>query len=259
MNIFKQFWYSLYSPKTIATFRFQGIGKSILYVFLLAFISTIPAFVYTSLDVHKGMTAFEQAVQHELPSFEIANGTLTTKATEPVIYDDQDFTIIVDGSGKMTVSDVEMQGNQTFALLQTQLVLVTNGIVQTQPYHLLEGFSVTLEDIQGFLNQTDGLVGLFMILVGFMAYLFSAGLMFVEISILGLFATLIFNVTKKNLKYRHMWILSAYSVTLATLFFTIMSGFKTTVIGGPIINWAVSFTILYLVLKEIPMPKTKKV
>ena len=258
MNIFKQLWLSLYSPKDIAKYRFQGIGKSILYVFLLVFISTIPAFVYTSLDIHNGLTSFEKAVQNELPSFRIADGKLTTHATAPIIYNDEDFTVIVDGTGEMTISDVQLQDDQALALLQTQFVLITNGLVQTQPYELFEGFVITLEDIQGFLSQMDGMFAIFLTIIGVVTYLLAAGLLFFEISLLALFATLLFNVARKNLKYRHMWILTAYSVTLSTVFFTIMSAFKTTVIGGSFINWAVSLIILYLVLKEIPVPTTTK-
>ncbi|WP_174881655.1 DUF1189 family protein, partial [Metabacillus niabensis] len=40
MNIFKQLFTSIYSPRTISTFRFQGIGKTILFVFILTLVST---------------------------------------------------------------------------------------------------------------------------------------------------------------------------------------------------------------------------
>ena len=39
MNIFKQLIVSLYSPKDIAKFHQQGIGKTILFVFFLTLIS----------------------------------------------------------------------------------------------------------------------------------------------------------------------------------------------------------------------------
>ncbi|MFB5662064.1 DUF1189 family protein [Alteribacillus sp. HJP-4] len=53
MNIFKKFFKSLYSFRTIGSFRFQGIGKTILYVFFLMFIASIPSsiiFTSTFLD-----------------------------------------------------------------------------------------------------------------------------------------------------------------------------------------------------------------
>ncbi|QFT89863.1 hypothetical protein FIU87_14460 [Bacillus sp. THAF10] len=45
MNLFSQFIISLYSPKTMATFRFQGIGKTILYIFFLVLVTSIPLFI----------------------------------------------------------------------------------------------------------------------------------------------------------------------------------------------------------------------
>jgi phosphatidylserine synthase len=43
MNFFKQFGYSIYAPNKIARFRFQKIGKTIFYLFILALLFSIPS------------------------------------------------------------------------------------------------------------------------------------------------------------------------------------------------------------------------
>ncbi|MEH7657359.1 DUF1189 family protein, partial [Bacillus velezensis] len=49
MSIFTQLAKSVYSPKDMALFRFQKIGKTILYIMLLCLITTIPrTFFYGS-------------------------------------------------------------------------------------------------------------------------------------------------------------------------------------------------------------------
>lgn len=62
MNIFKQLFKSLYSPKDIAFYRFQGIGKTILYVFFLTLLSVIPTVYYFSAAVINGLDAAQTAV-----------------------------------------------------------------------------------------------------------------------------------------------------------------------------------------------------
>jgi hypothetical protein len=49
--------------------------------------------------------------------------------------------------------------------------------------------------------------------------------------------------------------MAAYSETLPTLFFTIMSAIKTTVPNSFLINWFVVIIVLYLAINEIPKPK----
>ena len=67
MNIFKQFYKSMYSPKDIAVFRFQGIGKTILYVFFLTLLSLIPAIYYLSSSPISGVDTIQSSLKNELP------------------------------------------------------------------------------------------------------------------------------------------------------------------------------------------------
>ena len=47
VSIFTLFYKSLYNPKEIAKFRFLGIGKTILFVFFLILLSSLPGFYET--------------------------------------------------------------------------------------------------------------------------------------------------------------------------------------------------------------------
>ena len=58
------------------------------------------------------------------------------------------------------------------------------------------------------------------------------------------------------MQYRHLWRLSAYAVTLPTIFFTIMEALKTIVPGGFLIHWFVAVIMLMLTLKELNTEKT---
>ncbi|WP_042345920.1 DUF1189 domain-containing protein [Bacillus massiliigorillae] len=258
MNIFKQFWLSLYSPKDIAKFRFQGIGKTILYVFLLVLISTLPSFIYTTTSVKDGVASFKDAIEHKIPAFEIKNGKLHTEAKEPIIHNNEDFDIFFDGTGSLTAKDVETKTNNGLALLKSEFVIVANGTMQAQSYSLFQGFTLTKDDVQSFMKQIDGLLIILIVIVGIFTYIMAAGLKFIEITIIALVGKLLASAYNPKLQYRHMWRITAYSVTISTVFFTIMGIFQTSVIGGMFVNWAVTLTMLYLVIKEIPLPKPKQ-
>ena len=102
MNVFKQLYVSLYSPKDMATFRNQGIGKTILFVFLLTLISIIPSSYYFNVMIKDGMNMIQETISTEMPNFEIKNGKLTVEGDQPTIINKNGFVIFVDDSGKVS-------------------------------------------------------------------------------------------------------------------------------------------------------------
>lgn len=63
MSIFKQLAKSVYSPKDMALFRFQKIGKTILYIMLLCLITTIPrTFLYGSV-IQDGVNMVNKVIE----------------------------------------------------------------------------------------------------------------------------------------------------------------------------------------------------
>lgn len=67
MPFFKQFFKSLYSPKYIAAFRFQGIGKTIQHLFILALIMCFPTIFYTTLHFAGNNASEKFVIEKKLP------------------------------------------------------------------------------------------------------------------------------------------------------------------------------------------------
>lgn len=260
MNIFKQFFKSLYSPKDIALFRFQGIGKTITYVFFLTILSLIPAIYYLCSAAVNGLDAFQDSVKNEFPSFQIANGELQTLTADekeaPIIIKKEGFTIIFDTTGAVKSEELPKSTN-TIAILKNDAIFIAGGQVQSFSYSMINDFTITNEDLLAFLTSIDSSLVIMLPLLVLIVYIFVTGLKFIEISILALFGLLLMKMLMRNFQYRHAWRLAAYSVTLPTVFFTIMGALKTTVPNGAIINWFVAYIIMYLAIKEIPQPKKK--
>ena len=254
MNIFKQFYKSAYSPKDIAIFRFQGIGKTILYVFFLTLISVLPSIIYLSTTLSSGIDTVRGVIHDELPSFSIKDGHLTASTKVPIKIHKENFTIILDPTGVITESDVEGEGN-SFALLKDKFVLATGGRTDISPYSLMEGVDITKKSLLNFIESVDGFKGIIIPVISIILYLFSSAANFIEISILALIGLALKNMSGRKLKYSHLWRMAAYSETLPTIFFTIMAALKTTVPNSYLIDWFVAIIILYLAINEIPKPK----
>ncbi|MGA9226792.1 MAG: DUF1189 family protein, partial [Mesobacillus sp.] len=117
--------------------------------------------------------------------------------------------------------------------------------------------TMSKQDINSILSSASSSLPIFIGLILIAIYVFSSGMKFIEISILALFGLLLKNLAGKSLQYKHLWRMAGYSITLPTLFFTIMSLLKTTVTYSFMINWFVGSMMLLLAIKEVPTSKKK--
>lgn len=256
MNIFTQLAKSTYSPIDISRFRFQGIGKTILYVFLLTLISVIPASYYTAEAINDAVDSAKETIETKLPSFTIENGELKSDIKEPLTINNGSFTIIFDSTG--AVEQEDMAGmDSTFAMLKNEAILAAGGETNSLPYSLINDGTMSKQDIKSMISSASSSLPIFIGLILIAIFLFSSSMKFIEISILALFGLLLKIIAGKNLQYKHLWRMAAYSITLPTLFFMIMGLLKTTVPYSFMINWFVASMILLLAIKEVPTPKQR--
>lgn len=256
MNIFKQFYKSMFSPRDIASFRFQGIGKTILYVFLLSLLSTLPAIYYSSTAIKAAVEATKETINKDLPSFTIENGVLHSDEDQTRIIDKGNFQIVFDPTGKMDQQKVS-KTDDTLAILKDEVVLSAAGESNSIPYTMFAQDTITKQDINDLLGKSDSALAIIIPLLSLTIYLFTCALAFIEISILAWIGMMLKNAAGKNLQYRHLSRMTAYSITLPTVFFLIMSILQTNVPFGFLINWFVCLTILLLAIKEVPGSKNE--
>ncbi|MFP3490191.1 DUF1189 family protein, partial [Staphylococcus sp. SIMBA_130] len=77
----------------MARFRFQKLGKPILYVFLLMLLSSVPIGIITAVSI---TNAYEDLKTHmgDLPEFTLEDGTLKSDQSEPLIKKEDGNTFI---------------------------------------------------------------------------------------------------------------------------------------------------------------------
>ncbi|WLR56324.1 DUF1189 domain-containing protein [Mesobacillus subterraneus] len=254
MSIFTQMAKSMYSPKVIADTRFQGIGKTILFVFMLTLISILPVVSYMFVGISEAVGSVKQSIKTDLPSFTIQDGVLKSEIKAPVTIKNGSFTLIFDPTG--AIEESELAGmNANVAMLQNEIVLAAGGETNAVPYTLFTTETMTKDDIISLINTAESSLPVLLGILFIVIYAFSSGIKFIEVSLLALFGLLLKNLAGRTLQYRHLWRMAAYSITLPTIFFTIMALLKTEVPFSFSINWFVASMMLLLAIKELPAKK----
>jgi len=256
MNIFKQLIVSLYSPKDISTFRSQGIWKTILFIFILTLVASLPNMYIFSSSIQSGFKAFENTVQNEIPDFTIQDGQLQSNETAPITINNSDMTIVFDSTGTITKENISGADNTLF-ILQDEFAYSIAGQTQSSPYTILGDVTITKADLKEMIGSMGSFIPLVITIFIIIIYLSSSAMKFIEITILALFGLVIKNMMQKNINYGGLWRLAAYSVTLPTIFFAVMDLLKTIVPSGFLIHWFVAVMMLLLSIKEIPSNKTE--
>lgn len=251
MNIFTALLKSTYSPRDIAKTRFQGIGKAILYVFLLSLLFTLPSAYYLCSGTVNSMNGFKTVLEKDFPDFTISNGELTTKAAAPKESEANGFVIVFDPTDAYGTKQIEAKQN-AIGILKNKMVLAIDGHATEMNYSLMPA-DLTKKEIISALNQNKTMI---VTVLSILLYIITAAGKFIEVSFLAVIGLFLKNAQRKTLNYQQLWKLSVYSITLSTIFFTIMRALVITVPSEFIVNWFVNFIILFLVLKEIPSKKT---
>ncbi|WP_158553588.1 DUF1189 domain-containing protein [Peribacillus saganii] len=252
MNIFKQFIRSLYSPKDIAGFRTQGMGKTVLYVFLLTLIAIIPSAYHFTTAFTQGAETVRETMANEIPAFEIKEGVLEAESKEPTIFEKDGLTIFVDDTGEMTKEDIQAKSASGVGLLRNEFVFYGPGGLQSYPYSMLSGMHITNETLADMLVSLESMLVIIIPIFLLVLFGFSAAIQFVEITLLAFFGMFLKTILGRNLPYSLIWKLTAYSITLPTVFFAIMGALNTPVRGGHLVDWFASLVVLYLAIKDIP-------
>ncbi|ESU30649.1 hypothetical protein G3A_21225 [Bacillus sp. 17376] len=251
MNISTQIAKSIYSPKFIADTRFHGIGKTILFVFMLTLISILPVVYYMFVGISGAVGSVKQSIKTDLPSFTIGEGVLQSDIKAPITIKNGSFTLIFDPTG--AIDESELTGmDANVAMLQKEIVLAAGGETNAVPYTLFTSESMTKDDIISLINTAESSLPVLLGILFIVIYVFSSGMKFIEVSLLALFGLLLKNLAGRKLQYRHLWRMAAYSSTLPTIFFAIMASLQTTVPYSFSVNSFVASMMLLLAIKEIP-------
>lgn len=218
-------------------------------------LSSVPIGIMTAVSF---TDAYENLKAHmsELPDFTLEDGSLSSEQSAPLIKDEDEKTFIFDATGEIKPDDMDSY-DSAIAFLKDRIIVMDTGTRQEFDYSNFSSMTFTKQDVNELTNNLDDLLPIFIPLLIFVVYLFQTGLKFIGITVLATIGLLLKSLVSRKASYKQLWILSVYSVTIPTLFFTIMALIKTTVPFGFLLYWFVAIMLLYLTIKEIPLPKKR--
>ncbi|MFC3882933.1 DUF1189 domain-containing protein [Bacillus songklensis] len=254
MNVYKQLLISLYSPKKMAVFRFQSIGKTMKYIFILTFISILPTSLFLGYGILKSADITQEMLTKEVPEFTISDGKLQTDPIKPIIKSDGNIVFIFDSSGKITSQTMDRYP-YAVALLQNELAVTANHEPHLYSYSLFQGMDLSKQNILSYLNTLNNGLIVFVLLIIVGLYILAVGSRFIGITIFACIGMIFKNMLHRKMIYKQLWTIAAYSGTLTTLLFTVTKGLSFYLPGQAFFHWAVSGIFLFLAIKHIPAPK----
>ncbi|MBO9129624.1 DUF1189 domain-containing protein [Bacillus sp. 165] len=254
MSFIKQLYKSLYSTKEIARYRFQKIGRTIVYIFLLSFLTIIPKSVHLHTIIKEEFTFIGESVKADIPDFTIAEGQLQTEKIEPLIKESDNF-IFMFNPNETTIHNSPLQDSDGIFFLKDKVISNIQGQQEVVPYSSLDNITITKQDIVNFIQTAEKIYPIVLLIIIVVLFLSGSFTNFLGITILGLIGIFLAKEMNRNLNYKQTWTLSAYSITIPTIFFMIMDSLNTMVPQSFVIFTVVSMLILYLTIKEVPASK----
>lgn len=246
MNAFKQFIYSLYSPKIIATFRNQRFRKTFLYVLLLVFIAFLPtaAQIYSTLSTV--VNEIKDTIENDIQQFEVKNGRLTSEVQAPILIEVGPYIVVFDTTGTYKVSDAE-QYDEAVLFLEEGVVTITQGQTFPTPYADILKQEFTEETILSYLGSFPLMISIVLLII----YALFTGLILIAASFLSLIGQYAKKTFKLELSFKQIFVLSVYTLTLPTIFFSLTSTLGISIPFWFGLYWMVAIVLLYTTFKEV--------
>lgn len=252
MSIFTQLFKSLYAPKEMALFRFQKIGKTILYIMLLCLLATVPKTILFGSFIQDGISLVDRSIEKDVPDFKIENGELHADIDKPIVKDDTNFIFVFDPNATDTSAYPNRDG---VFILKDKVISTAEQKTQSFPYSDLGNTTFEKKDIQELVSFVDSIYPIAMFVIGILIYLFQLFITFLGVTLLAFIGSAMSG--QRKLSYKQIWTLTAYSYTIPTIFFMIMDLLKINVPGPLFLFIIVVLIVLYLTIKEVPKPKEK--
>ncbi|OZI13068.1 hypothetical protein CEW92_03225 [Bacillaceae bacterium SAS-127] len=255
LTILQQFIKSLYSPKHIGFFRFQGIGQTISYVFFVMLISCLPFIVYFTHIATSGLGDLQTAVKKDLPPFVIKDGVLTSSAKTKVVQSGQ-TEIIFDPLNTVSAIDIQNK-DRAVGLLKNEIVLSVNGQTQSFPYLFPTAKSVTNEQIVSYIDTLQSYLVIFLPILFMIYYLFVSAIGFMKVSIFAAVGSWMNKGLKRKIEYRHSFRIASYAITPSIVIMTMIDFAHIQFPYSFLLDWLLTIGVIYFAIRAIPLPKSK--
>ncbi|UPM55663.1 DUF1189 domain-containing protein [Gottfriedia acidiceleris] len=252
MNIFKQFWFSLYSPKTILRFRLQKIGKTIFFLFLLAILYTLPGFFSLVKDVKLQVNNFSDLLKDNVQTISLSKGSITINDNTPFERNIGEYKYAF--YPNETVIPTKLKNEQyAFVVLKNRIIMKNDKGEQDFPYPSLKSGVINKAKVTKFIENIKEALPVVLIALFFLFYLGYSIFIFIVATLLA-FLTALFKSTK-HLPFRQRFAIVSYSLTLPTVIYLLLGLLKINILFQTLIFILITVAMFTLTIKNLPSKK----
>lgn len=140
-------------------------------------------------------------------------------------------------------------------ILPVLLVFLFNLFAEDKPLQNFQNYGLNPDQMQEFASSVNGVLPIIMIVIYLAMYILFSGILFSGVSVLsgiGLSLSKLFN---KKLSYRHLWVMSCYSITLPVVLLTIIFLVNVHIPYSFFLFWVLTFIILARAIYKSPGKK----
>lgn len=215
MGFFQKFKNALYNAEAYVVFLKQGLGKGILYIFILSLILGGILSIKIAYDFNKGMNEIIGQSEGNIPSFQIKDGKLIVDASMPITYKAEDMLIIIDT--QRDIDEAALEGyKQGIAISATKMYSKKSiGQVETLDFSSCQDLKVTVADIKGFITSIRGIGSAVIIILGIL-FSFIGKLLSVFI-VMGIGGIIVGALVHHKTNYETSCLLGTYALTVPML------------------------------------------
>ncbi|TYR82397.1 DUF1189 domain-containing protein [Priestia megaterium] len=256
MNIFQRLLISTSSLKKMSALRFEHPNKTIGYVSLLTFLSLLPAMFFMIFTILSGYHISIHQLSDKNTDFYIQDFKLYDEsATNNPLTLSTKYTNFIFDPLKTSQDIAKNPPSHAVGFLHDGLFITTNGRLQTYSYELLSWEDLNKKQMLSKLTDFKSFLIIFIPFSITVLYVLTAGLKFIQITCFALIGKIITYFLKKNLSYKHLWVLSAYSTTPMTLIFMVLSIFPSLSYQYTSLYWIGTILVYTLTIHLIPSRK----
>jgi Protein of unknown function (DUF1189) len=145
----------------------------------------------------------------------------------------------------------------TFVCILPVLFLFIFNLFNTnnQPLDNFQNYGLNPEQMQDFAASINGVLPIIFIVIYMAMYILFSGLLFSGVSVLSGIGLSVSKVINKNLTYRHLWVMSCYSITLPMILLTFAFIVNVNIPYSFFLFWVISFIILAAAIYKSPEKK----
>lgn len=246
MNFFNQVSYSITKPSIYKQMAERGIGRSLLYIWLLTTILFIIWLPVKWAEFNQTVLDFSEEIKENVPEFSITNGQLSIDVEQPYYIAKEDGQIfVIDTTGKFKPEELDKYEQ---GILVTKEKIYHNQISQTRVYKLADFNGLNKENLIKYLPylKSFGILGFIFIYIGLLILKLIIALF---LSLIGL---LVSSTSKKLIPFGQIYSMALYSWTLPMMLDTAFNIIGIDFPGNGLLRLLIGTLLLILAINKSP-------